>query len=603
MVRVRKIRSGPTTPVDADYVLGIACTGHGASLALVGRDGLCRASVFDRWMGTKHTLIFSKFEHKLIAERIPPIGSAIHSVFRYAYGRFPDCRIFEDVFPDWLAWLLRDTGVQPKHINLVVTSDSYFATHRAMLAYRLDRWLPSLRLVATMEHHDIHQRQAFWQSGFDSAAILTLDTCGGPLFRLWLRRLSGTIARKLPNSPFETLSEMFYRNSSAGHLYAIVNHHVGFRQGDEGKTMGLAPYGRPVLFEELRKYLTLRPDGSFRFLDLDDFHRRLSQYVGQRPPGKDSPVLERHEDVAYAGQALLELIVCNAFRCALRLTGCEDLVYAGGVALNGVANQIAVDSARPRRIYIAPNASDTGQALGCALAGAYEVCRWIPRRLEVTDYLGPSCSERELEDAARCANVHLTRPVDAENVIAQCLANGHIVARYFGCAEFGPRALGNRSILCDPRRPDMKDRLNAKVKHRESFRPFAPTVLEEYVADWFALNERSPYMLRVVAVKKEVRDLIPSVVHVDGSARVQTVSQSENRDYWLLIDSFRKLTGVPMLLNTSFNVQGKPIVESPADAVACFLSTEIDILFMAPFVLCKRPLSEYLHEELSAITA
>lgn len=602
MVRVRKIRSSPTNPVDADYVLGIACTGHGASLALVGRDGLCRASVFDRWIGTKHTLIFSRLERKIIADRITPIGAAIHSVLSYSYGRFPDCQVFEDVFPDWLAWLLRDTGLQPKNINLVVTSDSYFATHRAMFAHRLDRWLPSLRLVATMEHHDIHQRQAFWQSGFESAAILTLDTCGGPLFRLWLRRLSGTIARKLPGSPFETLSEMFYRDSSAGHLYAIVNHHVGFRQGDEGKTMGLAPYGRPGLFEELREYLKLEPDGSFRFLQPTEFQRRLSQYVEQRPPGKDSPILERHEDVAYAGQALLELIVCNAFRCALRLTGCQDLVYSGGVALNSVANEIAVESARPRRIYIAPNASDVGQALGCAFAGAYEICRWTPSHVELPDYLGPTYSEGELENAAKNANVNLTRPADAENVIAQCLANGHIVARYFGSAEFGPRALGNRSILCDPRRPDMKYRLNARVKHRESFRPFAPTVLKEYVADWFSLNERSPYMLRVVAVRKEVRDQIPSVVHVDGSARVQTVSQSENSDYWSLIDIFRRLTGVPMLLNTSFNVQGKPIAETPADAVACFLSTEIDILFMAPFVLCKRPLSEYLCEELSATT-
>ena len=587
----------PESFIESDYVLGIGCTGHGASLALVGRDGTVRASSFDRWNGTKNTLIFCEDERQSILRPESPLDAHIHDLLTYAFGRFPEHRVFEEVFPRWLDWFLQDTRVRPANIGLVVTSDSHFATCSARLAGELDRWLPRLRATVIMEHHDVHQRQAFWQSGFESAAVLTLDTCGESLPRLDGRKLAGTIARKSPRGPFETLSEIYFPDSSPGLLYAVVNHHVGFRQGDEGKTMGLAPYGGPELFNRLNAELKLFNDGSFAFMDYRELQRRLEEYVPARVPGKDSPILEKHMNVAYAGQALLERIVSNAFACALRLTGLRDLAYAGGVALNSVANGIAMREVFPRRLYISPNPSDCGQSLGCALAGAYELSRWPPPLRELPDYLGPVCTESELKESCLRGGVECTQPPEADALVARCLANGHIVARYAGSAEFGPRALGNRSILCDPRRANMKDRLNARVKHREGFRPFAPTVLEEHAHEWFHLERRSSYMLLVVAVRDEVKDVIPAIVHVDGSARVQTVSEKENPDYWRLIDSFHRLTGVPVVLNTSFNVQGKPIVETPAQAVDCFLSTEIDVLAMHGYVLSKGPLSEYVGKE------
>jgi carbamoyltransferase len=357
--------------------------------------------------------------------------------------------------------------------------------------------------------------------------------------------------------------------------------------------MGLAPYGRPELFDELRPSLRLREDGGFEFLPADEFKARLERYVPARRP--DGELTERHENVAYAGQALLELIVGNAFAAALRLTGCRDLAYAGGVALNSVANEIAFQTARPRRLYVATNPGDTGHALGCALFGAYEVAGWAPRRRELPEYLGPTYGVAEM--ARACAGRWpLVRPTQPERLIARVIANGHIVARFDGQAEFGPRALGNRSILCDPRRPDMKDYLNERVKHREPFRPFAPTVLEERAAEWFELAERSAYMLRVVPVRPEARARIPAVVHVDNTARVQTLARAENPGFWAIVAAFDELTGVPMVLNTSFNLAGKPIVETPADAVECFDATEIDLLALGPFLLAKRPLGEYLEQ-------
>ncbi len=573
--------------VDAGHILGIACTGHGAGLACLSRNGPARASVFDRWIGSKHTLVFAEAEANAIREGATPIDRGIRYTLEYAYGSFPSNRVFEAVFPEWLDWLLSDLNLNRKDIDLVVTSDSHFATCRARLAPQLGRWLPSLRRVALMEHHQIHQRQAYWQSGFEEAAIVTLDTCGEDLDRLGGRKLAGTLAVKRKGRGFETLSELLFPESSAGLIYAVVNHHIGFRQGQEGKTMGLAPYGRPVLFDRLKKHLRLRQDGGFDFLDHRELARLLEAYVPARPPRDDVPLSQGHMDVAYAGQAVIEAIVANAFRRALKKSGCKDLVYAGGVALNSVANQIALEAACPRRIYIAPNPSDTGQALGCALAGAYELAGWAPPRLEFSDYLGPGYSQEDLRQAAESAGVPWKRLDQPEEWLARQIVEGKIAARFNLGAEFGPRALGNRSILCDPRRAEMKDYLNARVKHRESFRPFAPSVLEEQAADWFELSERSPFMLRVVAARREARERIPAVVHVDGSARVQTVSRKENPSYWKLIDRFAALSGVPMLLNTSFNVRGKPIVETPQDAVDCFLSTEIDVLQLGPFVCSK----------------
>ncbi len=572
------------------HVLGIACTGHGASLAYLGADGVVRASVLDRWARTKYTLMFARDEAADIQARATPIDRVIHDILKYSFGRFPTHRIFEDAFPGWMAWLLRGLKVKPADIDLVVTSESHFATCSARLGRSMNRWLPNATVVSDIEHHRVHASQAFWSSGFEEAAVLTLDACGEDLERLGGQKIAGTITRMRRDGTRQVIREFLFPESSPGLMYALVNHHVGFRQGDEGKTMGLAPYGQPELYERLVPALNPRQDGSFEFLSHRDFQRALDSYVPARQPKEE--LLPEHRNVAYAGQALLEDMVRNSLEASLRLTGLPDVAYGGGVALNSVANEVARRAARPRRMYIAPNPSDTGHALGCALIGAYEIAGWDAPRAELPEYLGPGYTEAEVDEAVRSSRHAAVRSSNPLPVAARCIANGHIVARYGGGAEFGPRALGNRSILGDPRRPDMKDYLNSRVKFREGFRPFAPSVQIEHASEWFDMEGRNAYMLQVVPVRPERRERVPAIVHVDGSARVQTVSREENAEYWALIQAFHELTGVPLVLNTSFNVNGEPIVETPRDAVSCFESTQIDVLVIGGWILSKAPLQE-----------
>lgn len=581
---------------DSAKVLGIAMTGHGASVAYLDRSGEVRCSVLDRWVGVKHTMMFAADEERAIRLKESPIDAQISNILTFSFGRFPETRTFEGSFPQWLEWLLRGLNTGPCDIDLVVTSAGNFGTNWARLGRKLENWFPNAIHIDSIEHHEVHQRQAFWPSGFDEAAILTLDTCGEPLNRLSSRKLSGTIAYMNQRGEAKTLREFFFPECSAGLIYATLNHHIGFRQGEEGKTMGLAPYGNAELYEALRCDLRLRCDGGFDFIPQDKLQMVLDQYVKPRRPTRDAEILPRHRNVAFAAQGLIEAIVDNAFQAALNSANVRDLTYAGGLALNSVAN----GKCRPRvsgRLYIPPNPGDTGHALGCALYGAYECAKWEPRRDELPEYLGPPYSVSEVEAALPQGACFIEQPEAVDSVAAKCIANGYILGRMAGRAEFGPRALGNRSILCDPRRPWMKRHLNATVKHREEFRPFAPTVLEDCAREWFEMNWRESYMLGVVPVRTDKRDRIPAVVHVDGTARVQTICRSEEPSYFGLVSQFWKETEVPLLLNTSFNVAGKPIVETPNDAVQCFLTTPIDILILGPYILSKRPLCHYTANE------
>ena len=572
-------------------ILGIACTGHGASMAIITSDGIVRSSVLDRWAGIKHVLMFAREEEANIRNPDNEIDNKINYNLCYGFGKFPPTRIFEDTIVNWFDWLTRDLNLRRSDVDLLVTSESHFATCSSRLGFSLRRWFPKAHISSSIEHHQIHQRQAFWQSGWHDAAVITLDAAGEALPRLGGRALAGSISTMDATGACEVLSEIFFPDSSPGLLYEAASLHLGFLLGEEGKTMGLAPYGGPELLERLQPRLRLHEDGSFAFIPHAEFQQVLEQYVAARSPGGE--ITERHKNVAFVAQAILEQIVTNVFRSALRLTGRRKLAYAGGVALNCVANDIAFRAVRPQALYVPPNPGDTGHALGCAFFGAYELAKWRPAQVEVPDYIGPSYTEREMLEAACASGYPVHQPADLPAELARCIANGHITARFAGAAEFGPRALGNRSILCDPRRPDMKDYLNSRVKHRESFRPFAPAVLEENAAEWFDLDERSAFMLRAVPVRPALKDRVPAIVHVDGTCRVQTVSPADNPGFYEFVREFGALTGVPMVLNTSFNVAGKPIIETPADAIACFQSTNIDVLAIGPVLVSKGDLSKY----------
>jgi len=578
-------------PSRIETVLGIACTGHGTSVALVTADGTIRSSVLDRWSGLKHVLLLARREESCIRNPTSEIDRKIKWVLSAGRGGLPPTLIFEDTILEWVTWFLRGLSITPADIDLVVTSESHFATCRWRLGRKLHRWFPNAWVANGIEHHEVHQRQAFWQSGFEESAVLTLDNCGEKLSRLGDRALAGTIAVMDANGRCRTLQNIFFPESSPGLLYDVVNRHCGFSTGDEGKTMGLAPYGEPELFRRLDPLLHLHPDGYFDFMSNQELEQKLEDYEPARWPGTE--LTQRHRDVAYAGQALLEKIVVNAFAATMRMTGQRKIAYAGGIALNSVANEIAYQAVRPEALYIAPNPGDPGHGLGCALFGAHEIARCPPPKKEIPDYIGPLYSEEEMIDVARASGYDVSEPVDLAGDMARCIANGYITARFAGRAEHGPRALGNRSILCDPRPADMKDYLNERVKHREGFRPFAPAVLEEEAAEWFDIAERSPYMLRVVQVRSDRRDRIAATVHVDGSCRVQTVAVADNPGFHELLRAFKALTGVPVVLNTSFNIAGRPIVETPRDAVACFAGTDIDVLALGPVLLSKRPLAAH----------
>jgi carbamoyltransferase len=578
-------------PKRIDVILGLACTGHGASISIMTSDGVIRSSVLDRWAGIKHLLMFARREDRNIRHPFYRVDRAIKYNLCVGYAKFPPTQIFEDSIVDWFDWLARGLNLRRSDIDLLVTSPSHFTTCRLRLGYLLHRWFPNAYVSNVIEHHQVHQRQAFWQSGLEEAAVLTLDAAGERLRRLHGRALAGTIASMNAGGECRNFSEIFFPESSPGLLYHIASKHLGFPLGEEGKTMGLAPYGGPELLQSLVPILRLQDDGSFTFMPHGEFQSLLEKYVPPCMPGTE--INERHKNVAYAAQAIIEQIVTNAFRAALRLTQRRDLVYSGGVALNCVANDAAFRAVQPESFYVPPNPGDTGHALGCALFGAYEIAGWRPSRTELSDYMGPAYSEKEMVTAAIESGYPVHHNGNQEKELARCIANGYITARFAGTAEYGPRALGNRSILCDPRRSDMKDYLNSRVKHREGFRPFAPSVLQECAAQWFELEQPSAYMLRAVPVRREVSDRIPAVVHVDGSCRVQTVSRADNPGFHRVIQEFESFTSIPIVLNTSFNIAGRPIVETPADAVDCFRNTDLDVLALGPVLVSKRDFSYY----------
>lgn len=574
-------------------VVGLAATGHGASLSILDREsGLVRSGTLERFCREKHSLLFAAAEAEDLTHPKSQIDHRINVVLTHAYGRFPPYRTVEAVLGDWFSHLAQGTGLTPGDVEVVATSESHFAFCESRLGNRLTEWFPAARVRADLEHHAIHQAQAAWGSGWSDCAVLTEDTCGEALPRLFGRKICATLG-SFDGGVVSVLSEFLFPHQSIGLVYATVTAHLGLRQGQEGKTMGLAPYGCEALWRRMQQFLTLKDDGSFDFIHPVALRELLRTWVPERKVGDKSAFDPRHFDVAFAAQRFTELTLTNAFRAARERTGQRRLAYAGGVALNSVANE-AARRAADIELYVFPNAGDEGHSLGCAMLAAFGDAGWSRTSFPVpmSEYLGPAYGERDVHQAVASYGglivEHGASPLD----VARMLAAGLVIARFAGSSEFGPRALGNRSILADPRPIGMRDYLNHVVKRREWYRPFAPAVLAEEVSEWFDLppGATSPHMLRVVQVLPARRDRIPAVLHVDGSARVQTVG-SENEDFRALLCGFQEVTGVPILVNTSFNLDGQPIVESPRDAMDCLVNSSLDGLFFADvsLLVLKRP--------------
>jgi len=462
------------------------------------------------------------------------------------------------------------------------------------------------------EHHLSHAASAFFPSPFEEAVVLTMDGVGE-----W-----ATTSVAIGNgSRLEVHKEIHFPHS-LGLLYSAFTYYTGFKvNSGEYKVMGLAPYGEPKYVDRIFKHLIdVKADGSFR-LDLSYFdyctgltmtNGKFDELFGGPPRKPEQLLTQHHMDLTASLQAATEEVVLRLTRALRKETGIRNLCLAGGVALNCVANGKVLRDGQFDQIYIQPAAGDAGGALGAALVG-YHLQLGQLRRVDGDamrgSYLGPAFAQGDIEARLRNCGAKFEVLDDAQflETCAGDLAQGKAMGWFQGRMEFGPRALGNRSVLGDPRSPTMQKTLNLKVKYRESFRPFAPSVLRERVSDWFELDGDSPYMLLVADVVKSRRRAmtaeelklfgidklnvprsdIPAVTHVDYSARIQTVHEKTNPRYYALLSAFERKTGCPVLVNTSFNVRGEPIVGTPEDAFRCFMGTELDVLAVGNCYLRK----------------
>lgn len=442
--------------------------------------------------------------------------------------------------------------------------------------------------VYFVDHHLAHAAGTYFVSPWNRAALLSIDGWG-EWSTTWAGHAVGSQVTELGQSHFP---------HSLGVFYSVATQFCGFMPNyDEGKTMGLAPCGDANRFFDVVDSMVSVNDDLSVWLDLSwfDFPKLSGQLFNRRfleefgPSRKWGCVIEQHhKDVAAAFQAVLQKNILNLAKGLRKRTGEKHLVYGGGVALNSVANGLIIKERIFDDVFIMPGAGDNGTCIGAAAYVHTAMEKREERVLHSTPYLGRRYSDSEITKALEVAKISCDPSTDIYGAVARELVQGRIVGWFQGRMEFGPRALGARSILADPTNPDIKRKINAEVKHREAFRPFAPSVVCEQSQKYFDIDVDVPYMLKVAPMRKEMRDVIPGVVHVDGTARLQTVDRRIAPEYHALISRFGALSGHPIVLNTSFNTMGEPIVESPRDALRCFFSTGIDVLALGPYLIDKR---------------
>ncbi|CAA9311482.1 MAG: Nodulation protein nolO [uncultured Cytophagales bacterium] len=597
-------------------VLGISAFYHDSAAALLVNGQLVAAAQEERFTRIKHDAAFPAHAVRYVLEEA---GLRLEDVSAVVFYDKPLLK-FERLLETYHAFAPAGLGSFLKAMPAWI-GDKLFA--RRQLRRELSALGNYSAPVLFTEHHLSHAASAFYPSPFEAAAILTVDGVGE-----WA---TTTIAHGRGGG-IKMLRELRFPHS-LGLLYSAFTYYCGFRvNSGEYKLMGLAPYGdpdAPQTREFTRNILShlvdVRPDGSL-LLNLEYFgfatglrmtrDRQWQQLLGIPRREPESDLTAAYMNLARAIQGVTEEIVMRLARTARELTGAENLVMAGGVALNCVANGKLLASGLFKNIWVQPAAGDAGGALGAAYAGWY----LHPGRTRVVSdgrdemrgsYLGPEFSDKQIAAVLRRHNLSHTFCEDFDGVAgttARWLADGKVVGWFQGRMEFGPRALGNRSILGDPRNPEMQQRMNLKIKYREGFRPFAPSVLAEDAGAYFQLDQPSPYMLVTAPVARarrrpeppgyaqwglyerlyHRRSDIPAVTHVDYSARVQTVHRETNRRYWQLLGAFKALTGYGLLVNTSFNVRGEPIVCTPEEACRCFMQTDMDCLVIGNFLLEKQ---------------
>jgi len=524
---------------------------------------------------------------------------------------------FDDEFPKMaIEWCLKEAEIKPNQIDSVAfydkpvlkferLLDNYIAVAPRGLYSFLDvipKWLHKRLWVKDEikkslsgfkgeiifpEHHMSHAAHAFYTSPFEESAILTIDGIGE-----W----STTSIGHAKHNSIKITNDIRWPHS-LGLFYSAFTYFLGFKVNEgEYKLMGLSSYGTPKYYDLiLDNLIDVKDDGSIH-LNMKYFaftydkvmtNKKFSELFGILPKTKDEKTLQIHFDIGASAQKVLEDVILKMVNHVYEKTKMKNLCIGGGVALNGIANYKILKEGPFDNVHIPPSPGDAGSAVGAAQYLYYNhhnserIIEMDPgKRIHENVYVGPSFSNKQITKYLDSENIPY-KSFDRESLLkktAQLIADGNVVGWYQGKMEWGPRALGNRSILADPRRADMKDILNAKIKHRESFRPFAPSILEEYAGEYFEIDVPSPYMSMVVPVKKP--EQIPAVTHVDGTGRLQTVSKNTNLLYYDLIHEFYKITDVPVIINTSMNVMGEPIVNTPEEAFEMMLKTDMDCIIL-----------------------
>ncbi|MEP1305805.1 MAG: carbamoyltransferase [Balneola sp.] len=603
-------------------ILGISAFYHDSAACLIQDGKIVAAAQEERFTRIKHDAAFPENAVKYCLEHS---GLSIDEMDAIAFYDKPFLK-FERLLETYLSFA-------PKGVRSFVSAIPVWLKEKMFLKKLIYDSLKEIEdydksdvTLLFPEHHLSHAASAFYPSRFEEVAILTIDGVGE-----WA---TASICHGKGNE-IKILRELKFPHS-LGLLYSAFTYYLGFKvNSGEYKLMGLAPYGNPES-ELLQDYITkikselvdIREDGSIwlnqKYFDYATGLRMVKDRKWEElfgfPRREDEVELEQHEaDLALAIQMVTEEIVILMAKEAKKLTGAKAICMAGGVALNCVANGKLQNEGIFDDVYIQPAAGDAGGAVGAALAAQY-IYFEDKRALETPDsmqgaYLGPDFHKIDVERPLRKFKPVFNELKGSElyEKVAEILDNGNVVGWFSGRMEFGPRALGGRSIIADPRRVDMQKKLNLKIKYRESFRPFAPSVLAEHASDYFDMKSDSPYMLLVQPVKEEIRNTLPdgynemplreklaiersefpAITHIDFSARIQTVHKETNSEYWNLINAFKERTGCGLVVNTSFNVRGEPIVCTPEDAYRCFMNTEMDYLVIGEYVFAKKDQPEW----------
>lgn len=574
------------------YIIGLNAYHGDSSACLVHAGKLLAAAEEERFRRLKH---YAGFPSDAIAYCLQEGGVSLKDIDYIALNSDPKANLWNKA---------KYTLTHRLDLNLIRERLQTSWQRRSISDLLIDRYgKEAVRFsVRRVEHHLAHLSSAFHVSPYDNATILSLDGLGDFASAAW----------GIGEKDKITIKGKVLFPHSLGIFYQSLTKFLGFpHYGDEYKVMGLAPYGQPAYMEQMRQIVHLLDDGTFR-LNLDFFwhHRESVEYkwengapvagrlfndnlgrlLGLAPRKPGGELTRAHKDLARSIQVMYEEAFFHLLKFLHRTYESDTLCLAGGCAMNSVANGKIALNTPYRKVYIQSAAGDAGGAIGAALQVWHQLEGKNGARFCMDHaYWGPSYSQEYIAALLDARREELSRQeclaeiIKNENQLcetaAAAIADGKVVGWFQGRMEWGPRALGNRSILADPRRSDMKDILNLKIKRRESFRPFAPSILREDVAEWFEQNDNVPFMMKVFQIRKEQRDRIPAVTHVDGSGRLQTVVRATNPRYYRLIESFKRITGVPMVLNTSFN-EDEPIVCRPEQALDCFLRTRMDILVL-----------------------